>query len=66
LWSGLGALAPRVQLVISDAHRGVQDSDRRYLSEGSMALLNPPAPKVLEPKQTPPAKAARKAIGATA
>jgi putative transposase len=52
--------------VLIEAHDEWQDSDRRYLSEESMALLNPPAPTVLEPKNTPPAKTPRKAIGATA
>ena len=44
------------------AHDEWQDSDRRYLSEESMALLNPPSPTVLEPKTTTP----RKEIAATA
>jgi putative transposase len=48
--------------VLIEAHDEWQDSDRRYLSEESMALLNPPAPTVLEPKTTTP----RKEIAATA
>ena len=48
--------------VLIDAHDEWQDSDRRYLSEESMALLNPPAPTFLEPKKTSP----RKEIAATA
>ena len=36
--------------VLIEAHDEWQDGDRRYLSEESMALLNPPAPTVLEPK----------------
>jgi putative transposase len=48
--------------VLIEAHDEWQDSDRRYLSEESMALLNPPAPTVLEPKKTSP----RKEIAATA
>lgn len=48
--------------VLIEAHDEWQDSDRRYLSEESMALLNPPAPTVLEPKNTTP----RKEIAATA
>ena len=48
--------------VLIEAHDEWQDSDRRYLSEESMALLNPPAPTVLEPKNTSP----RKEIAATA
>ena len=52
--------------VLIEAHDEWQDSDRRYLSEESMALLNPPAPTVLEAKKTAPAKTSRKQIAATA
>ena len=52
--------------VLIEAHDEWQDSDRRYLSEESMALLNPPAPTVLQAKKTPPAKTPRKEIAATA
>jgi putative transposase len=52
--------------VLIEAHDEWQDGDRRYLSEGSMALLNPPAPTVLEAKKTPPAKPGRRRIAATA
>jgi putative transposase len=52
--------------VLIEAHDEWQDSDRRYLSEASMALLNPPPPTVLEAKKTPPAKPARRTIAATA
>jgi putative transposase len=52
--------------VLIEAHDEWQDSDRRYLSEGSMALLNPPAPTALEAKTTPPAKTTRRRIAATA
>ena len=38
--------------VLIEAHDEWQDSDRRYLSEESMALLNPPPPTVLELKHT--------------
>ena len=48
--------------VLIEAHDEWQDSDRRYLSEESMALLNPPAPTFLEPKKT----SQRKEIAATA
>ena len=48
--------------VLIEAHDEWQDSDRRYLSEESMALLNPPAPTVLEPKK----KTSPKEIAATA
>ena len=35
--------------VLIEAHDEWQDTDRRYLSEESMALLNPPAPTLLQP-----------------
>jgi putative transposase len=37
--------------VLIEAHDEWQDSDRRYLSEESMALLNPPAPTALQPRR---------------
>ncbi len=40
--------------VLIEAHDEWQDSDRRYLSEASMALLNPPAPTALEPRHDNP------------
>jgi len=52
--------------VLIEAHDEWQDSDRRYLSEESMALLNPPAPTVLEPKTSPSTKTKRREIAATA
>jgi putative transposase len=52
--------------VLIEAHDEWQDSDRRYLSEESMALLNPPAPTVLEPKPTTLDTTPRKEIAATA
>jgi putative transposase len=52
--------------VLIEAHDEWQDSDRRYLSEASMALLNPPAPTVLEPKTSSPSTTSRKEIAATA
>lgn len=52
--------------VLIEAHDEWQESDRRYLSEESMALLNPPAPAVLEAKKTPTARPTRKEIAATA
>jgi putative transposase len=51
--------------VLIEAHDEWQDSDRRYLSEESMALLNPPAPTVLEARKTT-TKPTRKEIAATA
>jgi putative transposase len=52
--------------VLIEAHDEWQDNDRRYLSEESMALLNPPAPTVLEPKASTPPGPTRKEIAATA
>ena len=52
--------------VLIEAHDEWQDSDRRYLSEESMALLNPPEPTILEPKKPTTAKTPRRQIAATA
>jgi putative transposase len=52
--------------VLIEAHDEWQDGDRRYLSEGSMALLNPPAPTAIEPKKPAPKKTSRNTIRATA
>ncbi len=52
--------------VLIEAHDEWQDSDRRYLSEESMALLNPPAPTILEPKTSTSTRSPRKEIAATA
>ena len=52
--------------VLIEAHDEWQDSDRRYLSEASMALLNPPAPTAIEPTTTTPTKTTRRRITATA
>ncbi len=52
--------------MLIEAHDEWQDNDRRYLSEESMALLNPPAPTILEPKNSPTTKTTRKEIAATA
>jgi putative transposase len=52
--------------VLIEAHDEWQDSDRRYLSEESMALLNPPAPTAIQTKKTQPARSSRKQIAATA
>jgi putative transposase len=40
--------------VLIEAHDEWQVSDRRYLSEASMALLNPPEPTALETRRTDP------------
>jgi putative transposase len=37
--------------VLIEAHDEWQVSDRRYLSEASMAQLTPPAPTALEPRR---------------
>jgi putative transposase len=42
--------------VLIEAHDEWQDSDRRYLSEESMALLNPPAPTAIEPRRNDPSE----------
>jgi putative transposase len=52
--------------VLIEAHDEWQDSDRRYLSEESMALLNPPEPTALETKKHTPAQPTRRKIAATA
>jgi putative transposase len=52
--------------VLIEAHDEWQDGDRRYLSEGSMALLNPPAPTAIEANKPAPKKTSRRAIRATA
>ena len=52
--------------VLIEAHDEWQDSDRRYLSEESMALLHPPAPTVLEPKTTTADTTPRREVAATA
>ena len=39
--------------VLIEAHDEWQVAERRYLSEESMAQLNPPAPTTLEPASTP-------------
>ena len=52
--------------VLIEAHDEWQDQDRRYLSEESMALLNPPAPTALEPTKTTSTRTRRKEIAATA
>ena len=52
--------------VLIEAHDEWQDSDRRYLSEESMALLNPPTPTLLEPKTSTPTTTRPKEITATA
>ena len=46
------ALLRLAACVLIEAHDEWQDSDRRYLSEESMALLNPPAPTALQPNAT--------------
>ena len=40
--------------MLIEAHDEWQVSDRRYLSEASMALLTPPEPTALEPRRTDP------------
>jgi putative transposase len=52
--------------VLIEAHDEWQDQDRRYLSEETMALLNPPPATILEPKKTRTTRTPRKEIAATA
>jgi putative transposase len=52
--------------VLIEAHDEWQDSDRRYLSEESMALLNPPPPTAIQLPPTPTKRTPRAAIRATA
>jgi putative transposase len=52
--------------VLIEAHDERQDSDRRYLSEESMALLNPPAPTLLTPNTATIDTTPRKEIATTA
>jgi putative transposase len=52
--------------VLIEAHDEWQDQDRRYLSEESMALLNPADPTVIEPKKSRSTPTRRKEIAATA
>ena len=42
--------------MLIEAHDEWQDSDRRYLSEESIALLNPPEPTALEPRRDAPSE----------
>jgi putative transposase len=60
------ALLRLASCVLIEAHDEWQDSDRRYLSEESMALLNPPAPTLLEPNTTNLNTTPPKEIAATA
>src|SRR4051794_16699578 len=48
------ALLRLASCVLIEAHDEWQVSDRRYLSEASMALLTPPEPTALEPRPTDP------------
>jgi putative transposase len=50
------ALLRLAACVLIEAHDEWQDSDRRYLSEESMALLNPPEPTALEPRHDQPSE----------
>ena len=46
------ALLRLAACMLIEAHDEWQVSDRRYLSEASMALLTPPEPTALQPRQT--------------
>lgn len=43
--------------VLIEAHDEWQDSGRRYLSEKSMALLQPPEPTAIDPRRDTPSQA---------
>ncbi len=43
--------------MLIEAHDEWQDSDRRYLSEESMALLNPPELTAVQPRHDDPSQA---------
>lgn len=43
--------------VLIEAHDEWQDSDRRYLSEKSMAMLQPPEPTAIDPRRDTPSQA---------
>ncbi len=51
IFPNLDALVRLASCVFIEAHDEWQDSDRRYLSEESMALLHPPAPTALQPRR---------------
>jgi len=42
--------------VLIEAHDEWRDADRRYQSEESMTLLNPPAPTAIEPRHDAPSQ----------
>ena len=52
--------------VLIEAHDEWQVSDRRYLSEASMALLTPPAPTALPARTTDPGEVIDQAAAQTA
>ena len=52
--------------VLIEAHDEWQVADRRYLSEASMALLNPPQPTALEPRGPAPTEEVDRAALQTA
>ncbi len=54
IFPNLDALVRLASCVLIEAHDEWQDTDRRYLSEESMALLNPPAPTALEARRDDP------------
>ena len=66
IFPNIDALMRLSACVLIEAHDEWQDSDRRYLSEESMALLTPPAPTILTPRRTTTRKTTRRAVTATA
>jgi putative transposase len=56
IFPNVDALLRLSACVLIEAHDEWQDSDRRYLSEESMTLLNPPAPTALQPRRDDPSE----------
>ena len=56
IFPNVDALLRLSACVLIEAHDEWQDSDRRYLSEESMALLNPPAPTAIEARRDAPSE----------
>jgi hypothetical protein len=72
LWEALAACREGDTLVVTkldrliEAHDEWQVADRRYLSEASIALLNPPQPTALEPRRPAPNEEVDRAAPQTA
>jgi hypothetical protein len=62
IFPNIDALLRLSACVLIEAHDEWQDSDRRYLSEESMALLNPPPATALAPPADPDQPLAQSAL----